>query len=93
VADTCLIDHPRTADSCDEPAMATIIFGCAHEHIDRPRSCAACAVDVQHCAGDMICPHCRDGTAPHVCMCLVVIDWDSGEKTIVQEPDRERPGA
>ncbi len=85
MGDTCLIDHPVTADSCDEPAMATITFACIHEHVDQPRSCASCAVDVQHCAGDMICPHCRDATVPHVCMCFVVIDWDSGEKTIVQE--------
>ena len=70
------------------PAMATITFGCAHEHIDRPRSCAACAVDVQHCAGDMICPHCREAAEPHACMCLVVVDWDSGERRSCRSPAR-----
>ena len=85
MTDICLIDHPRTGDYCDEPAVATITFACAHEHIDRPRSCAACAVDIQHCAGDMICPHCKDGTEPHVCMCRVVIEWDDAAPTIVQE--------
>jgi hypothetical protein len=71
---------------CTEPPAATVTFACIHEHVDKPRACYGCAAEVQRVAGLLSCPRCDYGPDPHACTCLVVIDWDSGEKTIVQEP-------
>jgi hypothetical protein len=74
--------------ACGEPSAATVSFACIHEHLDRVRICAGCAVNIQHAAEHLTCPHCWNGPEQHDCYCLVVIDWDSGEKTIVQEASR-----
>jgi hypothetical protein len=71
---------------CGEPPIGTITFACIHEHVNQVSACATCAVEIQRCAPDIVCPRCEDGPEPHECLCLVVIDWDSGEKTIVQQP-------
>lgn len=71
--------------ACGEPSVATVSLGCIHEHIDTVRICAGCAVDFQQAAGMITCPRCWDAEQGHACYCLVVIDWDSGDKTIVQE--------
>lgn len=70
---------------CPELPAATISFACVHEHIDRPRACYGCAAEIQRAAGMLCCPRCEDGPHMHACPCLVVIDWDSGEKTVVQD--------
>jgi hypothetical protein len=70
---------------CGEPPAATITFACVHEHVDQPRACYGCAAEIQRAAGLLACPRCEDGPEPHKCPCLVVIDWDGGEKTTVQE--------
>ena len=77
-----------TGIACGEPSSATISFACVHEHVDTGRICDGCAVDMQQAAGagTLTCPRCWDAPkSAHTCYCLVVIDWDSGEKTIVQE--------
>lgn len=72
--------------TCDEPSVATVTAACVHEHVAVDRCCAAHAVVIQREAPDIICGGCRDaGEAAHECVPRVVIDWDSGEKTIVQE--------
>ena len=71
--------------ACGESSFATVSLACVHEHVDRPRACSGCAADVQQATGELTCPRCWNGPQRHACMCLVVIDWDSGEKTIVQE--------
>jgi hypothetical protein len=71
---------------CGEPPAGVITFACIHEHVNRTAACAGCAAEIQRAAGLLTCPRCEDGPEPHECLCLVVIDWDSGEKTIVQEP-------
>lgn len=73
---------------CLESPAATITFACVHEHVDQPRACYGCAAEVQRAAGMLGCPRCEDGPGSHPCLCLVIIDWDSGEKTVVQEPGR-----
>ena len=73
---------------CGERSVAVITFACVHEHVNLVSACAGCCAEVQQCTGILICPRCEDGPGPHECLCLVVIDWDSGEKTIVQEPGR-----
>jgi hypothetical protein len=74
--------------ACGEPSFATMSLACPHEHLDKARICPGCAVDAQRAAGMLTCPHCWDGPERHACLMLVVIDWDSGEKTIVQEARR-----
>ena len=49
------------------------------------RVCPACASDMQKATGELTCLRCWNGEDRHVCYMLVVIDWDSGEKTTVQE--------
>lgn len=73
--------------ACGGPSSATVSLGCIHEHLDSVRICPACAVDMQDAAGGITCPRCWRWHG-HDCYCLVVIDWDSGEKTTVQEPAR-----
>lgn len=63
-------------------------IACVHEHIDTERICSGCAVDVQMANGMLTCKRCWDSDQRHPCYMLVVIDWDSGEKTIAQEPNR-----
>jgi predicted amidophosphoribosyltransferase len=75
--------------ACGEPSFATVSLACVHEHVDRPRVCWGCAADMQQAKGMLTCPRCWNGPESHKCLCLVVIDWDSGEKTVVQEPGRE----
>jgi len=70
---------------CDEEAACTITFACIHEHIDRPRACSGCVVDVQRCAPDLLCTPCQGCEQPHDCPVEVLLEWDSGDKTIVQE--------
>ena len=70
---------------CGEPSFATVSLGCVHEHLDSVRICWGCAADVQQAKGMLTCPHCWNGPERHACYMLVVIDWDSGEKTIAQE--------
>lgn len=71
--------------ACGEPSSATVSLGCIHEHLDSVRICPACAVDMQHAAGCLTCLRCWNGPERHDCYCLVVIGWDGGEKTTVQE--------
>jgi hypothetical protein len=80
-----------TGIACGEPSFATVSLACIHEHVDRPRACWGCASDVQQARGTLTCPRCWDGLESHKCLCLVVIDWDSGEKTIVQDPASAAP--
>lgn len=74
--------------ACGEPSAADYTAACVHEHLDTVRICAACAVDVQYASGTLTCPHCWLGSVPHACLNLAVIEWDSGERTVVQEADR-----
>jgi hypothetical protein len=75
-----------TGIACGEPSFATVSLACPHEHADTARICPGCAVDVQKAHGMLTCKRCWDAPGRrHKCMMLVVIDWDSGEKTIAQE--------
>lgn len=75
--------------TCDEPSVATVTSACVHEHVSTEQCCADHAVVIQREASDIICGGCRDaGKDAHECIPLIVIDWDSGEKTIVQEAGR-----
>lgn len=90
---TCLFDtgfgcDTATGIACGEPSSATVSFACIHEHLNRVRICYGCAADVQRADGLLGCPRCWESPVPHDCATLVVIDWDSGEKTIVQEASR-----
>lgn len=95
-ADPCFLDiewfgywgAKPTGIACAEPSVGKISFACVHEHLDQGPICAGCAADAQQAAGQFTCPRCWDATRGHVCRMLVVIDWDSGEKTIVQEVAR-----
>lgn len=80
--------EPPSGIPCGEPSSATVSLACVHEHLDNERICPGCAVDMQHAAGMITCKRCWDSDQSHTCFCLVVIDWDSGEKTIAQEPNR-----
>ena len=75
-----------TGTACGEPSFATLSLACVHEHIDTERICWGCAADVQQAKGMLTCKRCWDSDQRHACYVLAVIDWDSGEKTIVQEP-------
>ena len=75
-----------TGIACGEPSNAIVKFACVHEHVDCARICWDCALDIQQARGLMTCKPCWDsGDQRHACQTLVVIEWDSGEKTIVQE--------
>jgi hypothetical protein len=92
MADTCLMSatDPRCNQPgdpfvpCEEPAIATITFGCGHEHVDRTLACAGCAAEIQQLAGVLACPRCEDGPQPHECKAAAVIEWFSGEVTHVR---------
>lgn len=71
--------------ACGESSGATVSLACVHEHVDQVRICRGCAADIQQAAGMLTCPRCWDSVQGHACYCLVVIGWDSGEKTTVQE--------
>lgn len=93
VTDPCRLpwgwEHDGRGQVCGEPSTAVLSTACRHEHVDTGiRICWPCAADVQQAAGLLACVHCREGRRPHICYLLVVIEWDSGEKTIVQEADR-----
>jgi hypothetical protein len=77
-----------TGVACGEPSTATVTLACVDQHVDAVRICRDCAVDVQQAAGTLTCKRCWDGDPKHACYMRVVIDWDSGEKTIVQEKHR-----
>jgi hypothetical protein len=78
-------EHP-SGIACGEPSSATVSLACIHEHVDTVRVCSGCAVDMQYAAGEITCKRCWDAPGlRHACYCFVVIEWDSGEKTIVQE--------
>jgi hypothetical protein len=74
--------------ACGEPSDATVTLACIHEHIDEARICWGCASDMQKAAGTITCKSCWNGPERHACHMLVVIGWDSGEKTTVQEAPR-----
>lgn len=74
-----------TGITCGDPSAATVTVACVHEHIDKPRACTGYALDVACAAGEITCPHCWNGPDRHDCYGLVVIEWDSGERTTVQE--------
>jgi hypothetical protein len=77
-------EQPMADVACGEPSIGTAVSACLHEHVDRTPLCAGCAVDIQQAAGTLMCPHCWMGGERHDCYLLIVIEWDSGEKTIVQ---------
>ena len=82
-------DDQPSGVACGEPSFATVRLACIHEHVDEVRICSGCAVDMQHATGIITCKRCWSSLLrTHACLMLVVIDWDSGEKTIVQEPGR-----
>lgn len=71
---------------CEDGSQATVRWACVHEHMSEFRVCWPCAADIQQVAGQMVCRRCEEAREqPHSCHPRVVIDWDSGEKTIVQE--------
>jgi hypothetical protein len=83
-----LAEQP-TGIPCGEPSFATATFACLHEHVYKVRICPACAVDLQAVTGVICCPGCFSTLEhSHDCRCLVVVDWDNGEKTTVQEVPR-----
>lgn len=71
--------------ACGVPSSATATLACVHEHIDEVRICYGCVAEMCQVAGEISCPRCWDSEKGHACCMLVVIDWDSGEKTVVQE--------
>jgi hypothetical protein len=74
--------------ACGEPSIGTSTYACVHEHVSIVPVCAGCAVDLQQAADHLTCPFCaysEKAEDTHDCYCLVVIDWDSGERTVVQE--------
>jgi hypothetical protein len=93
MADTCTLTatDPRSNGPdtplipCDEPTVCVITFACLHEHFHPQPACAGCAVEIQMCAGILICPRCEDGPEPHECPCDVRITWQDGSTTVVQE--------
>jgi hypothetical protein len=77
--------------ACGESSFATVSLACVHEHLDTMRICWGCAATVQQAKGIMTCPRCWTASPRrHACYMLVVIDWDSGEKTIAQTMDGAR---
>jgi hypothetical protein len=77
-------EHPSGV-ACGDPSSATVRLACVHEHLDEARICSGCAADMQQAEGMITCKSCWDSTGDkHTCYMLVVIDWDSGEKTAVQ---------
>jgi hypothetical protein len=80
-------EHP-SGIACGDPSEALVTLACIHEHVDQARICSGCAVDMQQAKGFITCKQCWDGAERHSCYMAVVITWNSGEKTIVQEGDR-----
>lgn len=83
MTDTCTLtatDGPETpVVPCDEPAIASVIFACPHEHVDPALACAGCAVEIQQCEDLLVCPRCEDGPLPHACRVAVKIRWLTGK--------------
>ena len=72
--------------TCDETPIGTLVMACVHEHVEKLPVCVGCGAEVQRGAGEWGCSACAENDKePHPCLPLVVIEWDSGEKTVVQE--------
>lgn len=77
--------------ACGEPSAATLTLGCLHEHVDTIRICYGCSADVQQAARKITCKQCwgdRFEDPGAACWPRAVIDWDSGEQTVVQAADQ-----
>jgi hypothetical protein len=87
-ADWVLPAERHTQDLCGEPSVGVVVAACMHEHVNRRPVCAACAVELQRGWGPFnpyTCQHCFESPQSHDCFPLVMIEWDSGERTIVQK--------
>jgi hypothetical protein len=70
--------------TCGAPSVGVLVMACVHEHVETPGICAACAAEIQRAGPGWLCSLCDDGPQAHPCEPFVVIEWDSGEKTVVQ---------
>lgn len=79
-----------SATVCGEPSAGLLRAACVHEHVTTDLVCPACAVDLQHLAGTLICGPCSRGAARHECLIRIVVEWHEGYRepepvTVLQE--------
>jgi hypothetical protein len=77
---------PGPLRPCGASAIALLIFGCLHEHVDRAMGCVPCVAELQRVDDVLICRHCETGSQPHECPVVMKIEWLGEEVRNAQEP-------